>query len=183
MEVIYVLQLICGKYYVGKTCNLVKRMDSHYSGNGSLWTRKYKVMNIYSKRDVEIKYSSSEETKETCKMMLKYGPNNVRGAEYISINFYTNREIDTFITNTIGHHLNMNFEEVRRELSKFNKPIITVKKIENLRNIRKMEITEKTEKTDMIECYTFTKSEDNSSSESASSVTYHISKKEKFTKE
>ena len=38
---IYVMKLKNNKYYVGKTKNLVSRMDDHLSGNGSAWTRKY----------------------------------------------------------------------------------------------------------------------------------------------
>ena len=47
MVYIYVLKLIQGKYYVGKTSNPRFRLDNHFNKNGSEWTRIYKPINIH----------------------------------------------------------------------------------------------------------------------------------------
>ena len=41
MVYIYVLKLVKGKYYVGKTNNPEFRLDSHFNSHGSEWTRLY----------------------------------------------------------------------------------------------------------------------------------------------
>lgn len=80
---IYVLRLEGGKYYVGKTDNLTKRIEEHFDGNGSAWTRKYKPVSIVEKR---VNVSSFEEDKYTKEYMSKYGIDNVRGGSYAQIN-------------------------------------------------------------------------------------------------
>ena len=47
MVYIYVLKLIKGKYYVGKTSNPKFRLDNHFNKNGSKWTKIYKPINIH----------------------------------------------------------------------------------------------------------------------------------------
>ena len=39
---IYVLLLEENKYYIGKSNNIDNRLESHFNGNGSAWTKKYK---------------------------------------------------------------------------------------------------------------------------------------------
>ncbi len=80
---IYVLRLEGGKYYVGKTANPTKRIEEHFDGNGSAWTRKYKPVSIVEKR---VNVSSFEEDKYTKEYMSKYGIDNVRGGSYAQIN-------------------------------------------------------------------------------------------------
>lgn len=46
MIYIYVLALRSGRYYVGKTANLEKRLREHSEGRGSAWTRKYKPVKL-----------------------------------------------------------------------------------------------------------------------------------------
>ena len=41
MVFIYILKLQAGKYYVGKTTNPSFRLDKHFNGDGSAWTKKY----------------------------------------------------------------------------------------------------------------------------------------------
>jgi cellular nucleic acid-binding protein len=116
MDTIYTLELENGKYYVGKTNDLSARLSEHFNGNGSEWTRMHKVLNVYSAKKVPSSESSAEETRQTSEMMLRFGANNVRGAEYTSTRSFSNREIETNITSTIGHHLNMDFGQVRNQL-------------------------------------------------------------------
>ena len=43
---IYILRCEGGRYYVGKSDNVMKRYQQHLSGSGSAWTRKYKPIAI-----------------------------------------------------------------------------------------------------------------------------------------
>ena len=45
-NIIYVLQCKDGKYYVGKTGDLDRRLQSHISGCGSFWTKKYPYVKV-----------------------------------------------------------------------------------------------------------------------------------------
>ena len=82
MTIIYILQLIDDKYYVGKTNNVSKRMDDHNSHMGSEWTKRYSpisILHVYENCD------SFDEDKYTIKMMSQYGIENVRGGTYCRI--------------------------------------------------------------------------------------------------
>lgn len=78
---IYILKLENNKYYVGKTDNLERRKQEHLNGTASSWTKKYKPIGI----DQIIKNASSyDEDKYTLEYMGKYGPDNVRGGQYVT---------------------------------------------------------------------------------------------------
>ena len=79
MVYIYVLKLIKGKYYVGKTSNPRFRLDNHFNKNGSEWTRVYKPINIHQ---IIPECDDYDEDKYTIKTMEKYGINNVRGGSF-----------------------------------------------------------------------------------------------------
>ena len=82
MVYIYVLKLVGGKYYVGKTTNPRFRLESHFNSHGSEWTRKYKPLKM-----VELKPNCDDydEDKITRQYMDKYGIDNVRGGSFVSI--------------------------------------------------------------------------------------------------
>jgi len=82
MVYIYVLKLIKGKYYVGKTSNPRFRLDNHFNKNGSEWTRVYKPINIHQ---IIPDCDDYDEDKYTIKTMEKYGINNVRGGSFCQI--------------------------------------------------------------------------------------------------
>jgi hypothetical protein len=82
MVFIYILKLQGGKYYVGKTTNPSFRLDKHFNGDGSAWTRKYppiKVVELISDCD------DYDEDKYTKIWMDKYGIDNVRGGSFVSL--------------------------------------------------------------------------------------------------
>ena len=79
---VYVLRLEGGRYYVGKTDNVMNRYQQHLSGSGSAWTRKYKPISL--EKCIE-NVSSFEEDKVTKEYMSKYGIDKVRGGSYVEI--------------------------------------------------------------------------------------------------
>ena len=111
---IYVLKLRNNKYYVGKTKNLINRMDDHVSGNGSAWTRKYKPISIEEfKKDCD----DFDEDKYTKIYMGRHGIENVRGGSYTKIVLddetlrHLSQELKTsedrcFNCNKLGHFAN-----------------------------------------------------------------------------
>lgn len=58
MIYIYVLRLECGKYYVGRTKDVWLRINEHFSGNGTIWTKMYAPLAI---ERVEVSYSRFDE--------------------------------------------------------------------------------------------------------------------------
>ena len=79
---IYILQLEGGRYYIGKSDNVMNRYQQHLNGGGAAWTRKYKPVSLI--KTIE-NVSSFEEDKFTKEYMSKYGIDKVRGGSYVEI--------------------------------------------------------------------------------------------------
>jgi predicted GIY-YIG superfamily endonuclease len=79
MEQLYVLQCEKGKYYVGKTTDVMKRFDEHKSGKGSVWTTRYKPVKMLECRAITNDHDENNVTKD---YMKKYGIEHVRGGTY-----------------------------------------------------------------------------------------------------
>ena len=79
---IYVLRLEGGRYYVGKSDNVMNRYKQHIEGSGSAWTRKHKPVSL--EKIIE-NVSSFEEDKVTKEYMSKYGIDKVRGGSYVEM--------------------------------------------------------------------------------------------------
>ena len=78
---VYILKLEGGRYYVGKTGDVVKRYQEHMNGAGSAWTRKYHPISL----EKSISGASPfEEDKVTKEYMAKYGIDRVRGGSYVT---------------------------------------------------------------------------------------------------
>lgn len=78
---IYILKLTDNKYYVGKTTDPEYRLVSHFSSEGSMWTKKYKPIKC-----IEIfEGDDFDEDKYTIKYMAEYGLKNVRGGSFSEI--------------------------------------------------------------------------------------------------
>jgi branched-chain amino acid aminotransferase len=78
---IYILRLEGGKWYVGKTNNVIQRLQEHLNGTGSTWTKKYKPISL--EKTLE-NVSPFEEDKVTKEYMAKYGIDRVRGGTYVT---------------------------------------------------------------------------------------------------
>jgi predicted GIY-YIG superfamily endonuclease len=89
MESLYVLQLTGGKYYVGKSADVIKRFEQHKSGNGSAWTRAYSPIKLLETRPI---ISPHDETNLTKDLMKKYGIDNVRGGAYTAVDLPEEQE-------------------------------------------------------------------------------------------
>jgi hypothetical protein len=79
MTTVYVLKLEKGKYYVGETRNQKRRIIEHFSNNGSVWTKKYKPLEII---ETIPDCDRFDEDKYTKMYMQEYGIDNVRGGSY-----------------------------------------------------------------------------------------------------
>ena len=79
---IYKMNLEGGKKYVGKTTNVDRRMDQHFSGNGAKVTKKFKPIDAKVVDEVHGFFSDDVEQEYTEKYIDKHGYENVRGGYY-----------------------------------------------------------------------------------------------------
>lgn len=79
---VYVLRLIAGRYYVGKSDNVMYRYQQHLNGGAAAWTRKYKPLALDKMFE---NVSHFEEDKVTKEYMSKYGIDKVRGGSYVEV--------------------------------------------------------------------------------------------------
>lgn len=82
MSKIYLLELAQGKYYVGSSNQVDKRLLQHFSNNGSSWTKLYppvQVLAIYEN------LNAFDEDHYTLQAMRIYGIDNVRGGTFSSV--------------------------------------------------------------------------------------------------
>lgn len=79
---IYVLLLEGGRYYVGKSDNVLRRYQQHLNGKGCAWTQKYKPVSLEKTLEG---VSVFEEDKITKEYMSDHGIANVRGGSYVEI--------------------------------------------------------------------------------------------------
>ena len=82
MEYLYVLKLEKGKWYVGKTIDIMKRYQQHVDGKGSAWTSKYPPVSLVESKPIGSLHDENNSTKD---YMKKYGVENVRGGSYTQI--------------------------------------------------------------------------------------------------
>jgi hypothetical protein len=77
---IYIIKCLNEKYYVGYTTNLEKRLEQHFNGKGSEWTKLYKPVELYKKIN---SCDDFDELKYTLETMSEYGIDNVRGSCFV----------------------------------------------------------------------------------------------------
>lgn len=79
---IYKMNLEGGKKYIGKTTDIDRRMDQHFSGNGAKVTKKFKPIDAKVVDEVPGFFSDDVEQEYTEEYIDKYGYENVRGGMY-----------------------------------------------------------------------------------------------------
>jgi len=80
---IYVLQLVEDRYYVGRTTNILNRIEQHFTGCGAaIYTKKYKPIKVI---EIVEELSKADEKNKTIEIMNKYGWEKVRGAQWCSL--------------------------------------------------------------------------------------------------
>jgi predicted GIY-YIG superfamily endonuclease len=79
---IYVLKLVEDRYYVGRTGNIFKRIEEHFTNNGSIYTKAYKPVKVI---EIEEEQTIDDERIKTLSLMEKYGWEKVRGAYWCSL--------------------------------------------------------------------------------------------------
>lgn len=86
---IYVLQLVDDRYYVGRTGNILKRIEEHFTGCGSLYTMTYKPIKVI---EVTEEFKKEDERNKTLEIMSKYGWEKVRGGGWCSLDIKKPKE-------------------------------------------------------------------------------------------
>ena len=80
---IYTLLLTDDKYYIGKTkLDPRVRFQQHLTDKSSVWTQKYKPVELINTFKSNDNFAEDKRTKE---MMIEYGIENVRGGSYCSV--------------------------------------------------------------------------------------------------
>jgi predicted GIY-YIG superfamily endonuclease len=93
---IYILRLEAGKYYVGKSNDVIHRYQQHLNGTGSAWTRKYKPISLVTTIENASPFDEDRYVKE---YMSRYGIENVRGGSYVEV------ELSEFHTDALNMEL------------------------------------------------------------------------------
>ena len=102
MSYLYILKLQGDNYYVGTTDNIDKRLNQHFSGRGSAWTKFHQPETVIEVRNIN---SITDEDSTTKELMLSVGIEKVRGGSYCQVKLdpetksYLERELCT-ITKT-----------------------------------------------------------------------------------
>eukprot|EP00835_Amoeboradix_gromovi_P004941 NODE_422_length_8880_cov_0.172759.p4 type:complete len:147 gc:universal NODE_422_length_8880_cov_0.172759:5100-5540(+) len=93
MTSVYVLKLEQGKYYVGKTNNIDRRIEEHFSSQGCEWTSSYKPIEIIETvENVDDLY----EDFIVKRYMRDFGIDNVRGGAYVQLELSFSSEYSIF---------------------------------------------------------------------------------------
>tara|TARA_Y100000389_G_scaffold198743_1_gene235800 strand:- start:41 stop:484 length:444 start_codon:yes stop_codon:yes gene_type:complete len=102
---IYKLNLKSGKKYVGKTTDVDRRMDQHFSGNGAKVTKKFKPLSGKVLEEVPGFFSDYVEQEYTEEYINKYGYENVRGGRYTNSKTLK-KSVTCFKCGKVGHYAN-----------------------------------------------------------------------------
>ena len=87
MDSVYILKLIDNKYYIGRSSNPYERIQQHFDGCGSMWTKKYQPIDII---EIIENCNNFDEDKYTIQYMANYGIENVRGGAFVQIKLSIN---------------------------------------------------------------------------------------------
>jgi type VI protein secretion system component Hcp len=76
------LYIECGRYYVGKSENVIARYQQHLDGKGSAWTKKHKPIRLKKTIDNASPFDEDNYTKQ---YMVLHGIDKVRGGSYANV--------------------------------------------------------------------------------------------------
>ena len=82
---VYVLELEGGRYYVGWTECVMRRLDEHFTGEGSLWTKAHKPVAVLK----VFKGTREDEKQTTIRMVHEKGFDYVRGGPWCKLEYKT----------------------------------------------------------------------------------------------
>lgn len=93
IEVIYILRLEHGYWYIGRTTNMERRYIQHTLGKGAKWTFLHRPLAIHETIPMK---SEKHEDEITIEYMKKYGMHNVRGGKFCQVELknYNIKEIE-----------------------------------------------------------------------------------------
>ncbi|NRR30181.1 GIY-YIG nuclease family protein [Oxalobacteraceae bacterium] len=89
---LYALKLEQGKYYIGRTHDVLWRYKTHAEGKGSQWTSKHRPLALIETKRIEDSLRDKPdlaESKLTIEYMARYGWENVRGGDFTSVDDIT----------------------------------------------------------------------------------------------
>lgn len=81
---VYVLSLSGGRYYVGYTERLRRRIADHWAGNGSRWTRRNKPQAVLATFETDSEAGHALEEYVTFLLIRKHSFQQVRGAQWLN---------------------------------------------------------------------------------------------------
>jgi len=110
---IYVLRLIEDRYYVGRTGNILRRIEEHFTLGGSIYTKQFKPIKVI---EVTEELTPEDERIKTIEIMEKYGWEKVRGACWCSLKIKK-----------------PNFEKNKKAKKKIIKPLVPEENDENIK--------------------------------------------------
>jgi len=127
-DYIYVLKLVDDRYYIGRSQNIVQRIEDHFSGNGSVYTKKYKPLNVV---EIVEEKNNDDERNKTIEYIEKYTWEKVRGYAWCKVDYKNPLKLN----NATKKELKVNDgvdENIRKLYCVDNKDIIEIGKELNL---------------------------------------------------
>lgn len=93
-DYIYVLKLIDDRYYIGRSQNVLQRIEQHFSGNGSVYTKKFKPLKVV---EIVEEKTRDDERNKTIEYIKKYTWEKVRGYVWSRIDYKNPIKIDNMV--------------------------------------------------------------------------------------
>lgn len=93
-DYIYVLQLIEDRYYIGRSQNVLHRIEQHFNGDGSVYTKKFKPLKVV---EIVEETANDDERNKTIEYIEKYTWEKVRGYVWCRIDYKNQVKIDNMV--------------------------------------------------------------------------------------